>query len=192
MNIDTQFFQSETASSILRALRANSGVKGETDALFGRSFSSGTIDNSVAGGSSTNVLVKNPQGSRKIIFVRCTIRASGAATAQKYDNVSVDTAGTTEPINNRLVADGESVAVVESDVTFSGGNEWNAKPIGGGHNGATLTPGVLTGPDLILTEGDTVVYEVTNETNSNERIGIDTDFVEVDRDELSDYPSEQL
>jgi hypothetical protein len=192
MNIDTRIFETETSASVLRALRANSGVKGETDALFGRSFSSGTIDKSVAGGSSTNVLVKNPQGSGQVIFVRGTIRASGTATAQKYDNVSIDTAGTTEPINNRLVADGESIAVVESDVTFSGGNAWNPKPIGGGHNGATLTPGVLTGPDLILTDGDTVVYEVTNETASDERIGIDTDFVEVDRDELSDYPSDQL
>ena len=192
MNIDTQFFQSETASSMLRALRANSGVKGETDALFGRSFSSGTISNSVAGGSSTNVLVKNPQGSGQVIFVHGTIRSSGAATVQKYDSVSVDTAGTTEPINNRLVANGESVAVVESDVTFSGGNAWNPKPVGGGHGGANLTPGALTGPDLILTDGDTVVYEVTNETTSNERIGIDTDFVEVDQDELSNYPSDQL
>lgn len=99
---------------------------------------------------------------------------------------------TTEPINNRLVASGESIAVVESDVTFSGGNAWNPKPVGGGHGGANLTPGVLTGPDLILTDGDTVVYEVTNETTSDKRIGIDTDFVEVDRDELSNYPSDQL
>lgn len=189
MQIKDNAFDNEQASSVLKALRANAGVRGEQDSINGNAYSTGEYFGSVTDGTKKNVCIQNPADSGVVLFVSGTFRAGGQIAFQKIDSVTIDTAGTTLSIDNRLINDGSSVANAESDVVYSGGNTWTKKTSGGTVSSGGLAPGVYGDFDIILQEGENVVYEFENTAGTTINASIDVDYIELEKieiDELSE------
>jgi len=186
MALDDNAYDNAQASSILRALRDNSGVRGNRDAINGNSYSSGYLFESVADASSVNVFLQNPSNSGVVLFSQATYRSTGAIRFHKIDSVTVDSAGTSIDADNRLISDGTSLAEIQYGTTYSGGNPWTEKVTGGPKEGGGLAPGEGGDFDIILQPGENVVYEATNTSGGSISITIDVDYTELDKQEINE------
>lgn len=186
MALDDGAFNNEMASSLLKALRDSSGVRGNMDAINGGSYSSGNLFENITDGTSVNVYVENPVDSGVVLFAHATYRSTGAIRYHKIDSVTVDSAGTSVTPDNRLINDGSSSANVEHSVGFSGGNSWTEKVTGAPKEGGGLAPGKGGDFDIILQEGDNVVYEMTNVSGGEISATIDVDYTELDESQINE------
>lgn len=187
MALDDEAYNNESAASFLRALREHSGVKSRRAIIKGYTYSTGHFFDTVANGETVNVFIENPVGSGKVIFPWSTFRSSGEIRFNKVDTVTVDTAGTDLAINNRRLDNGISAANAEHSVVFSGGNVWTEKVSGGAQQGGGLAPGVASDYELVLQEGENVIYQATNTSGGKSRITIDIDYTEMSRNEINEF-----
>lgn len=187
MALDDEAYDNAQASSVLKALRENDGIKNERQVITGNAYSSGNFFGQVADGATVNLFIENPANSGNVIFPQSIFRSGGQIRFSKTDSVTVDTAGTATPIQNRLIADGSADARVEHGIVFSGGNQWSEKATGGAQSGGGLAPTSTTDFSLILQEGENVVYTATNISGASIRMTIDIDFVELDKEEISEF-----
>lgn len=186
MALDDGAFDNAVAASLLKALRTNSGAKANRDAILGNSYSTGEFFGEVSDGTTSNIYIENPDNSGKVIFPQANFRSGGQILFHKIDKATVDTAGTTLESNNRLIDDGTSEARIESDIAFSGGNSWTKKPSGGAISSGGLTPGHACDFDIVLQEGENVVYQLENVSGGKIRVGIDVDYVEIDKEKINE------
>jgi hypothetical protein len=186
MALDDNEFDAETASSFLKALREMSGVRSERDNINGYAYSTGKYFPNTANGSTRNVYIENPSNSGVVLFPSATFRSGGQITFHKIDSVTIDSAGTTLDPDNRLIEDGTSSAKAEANVSFSGGNPWTKKVSGGSTSGGGLAPGTSSDFDIIIQEGENVLYQLENVSGNEVRTTIDVDYVELDKNEFNE------
>jgi len=159
----------------------------------GQFHSTGQYFEGISSGNTKKVFLENPSDSEKILLV---FSPKVACTAQlrvgKKFNVTVDTQGNSPDTGiTSKSTDGEtsnSSVQIGGDAetgVFSGGNSFNDKVAGGGNG--SRTPGTVGGTELsnVVTEGNNMVLELTNESSSAADGSIDVDFLEVDAGEIS-------
>ncbi len=185
MTLDDQAFDNEMASSFLRALRENSDLEGNRNSVEGRSYNTGKFFGVVTAGTTGNLYIENPSNSGAVIFPKAKFTSGGQILYNKIDGVTIDSAGTTEDANNRLIADGATQANIESDVSYSGGNVWT-KQVAGGQENVFPGTGDPSASDIVLDEGDNILYKFENASGTDIRVTISVSFVEVDRGDVSE------
>lgn len=186
MALDDAAIDREFAASMLKALREDFGARGNRDAIEGSAYSTGDYFSAVLDGETRNVLIENPANSGKVLFPSAFFRSGGQITFHKIDMPTIDTAGTTLQTDNRRIANGTSIARAESEVTFSGGNVWTKKISGGAQSGAGLAPGDARDFDILLDEGERVVYQLENVSGAEIKASIDVDYTEIDREQINE------
>lgn len=190
MTLDDGAFNAEMAASLLKALRENSGPRGQIDSINGQEFSTGEYFSAVADGTGVNIYVGNPPDSGVVLFPKGTFRSSGQIAYHKVDSVTVDSAGAKLDSDNRLIGNGVSVATTESNVSYSGGNQWTRKTSGGSVSGGGLAPAVAGDFDIVLDEGQNVVYRLENTSGTEIVATIDVDYSEISRNEINKIVTE--
>jgi hypothetical protein len=186
MALDDAAIDRQFDASMLKAFRQDYGARGNRDAIEGAAYSTGKYFSAVLDTETRNVLIENPANSGKVLFPSAAFRAGGQILFHKVDSPTIDTAGTTVDIDNRRIANGTSVARVESEVAFSGGNGWTRKVSGGAKEGGGLAPSKSRDFDILLDEGERVVYQLENVSGAETKATIDVDYVEIEREKINE------
>jgi len=158
----------------------------------GQFHSTGQYFEGIGSGNTKKVLLKNPAGSDKTFLV---FSPKLACTAQlrvgKRFNVSVDTQGSSPDTGVTSKSTDSETSLAEVQVAgdgetgvFSDGNAFNEKVAGGGNG--SRTPGTVSGSGLsnVLTPGNNMVLELTNESSGSADGSIDIDYLEIDSGEI--------
>jgi hypothetical protein len=88
--------------------------------------------------------------------------------------------------DNRRIANGSSQAIAESEVAYSGGNVWTKRVSGGAKEGGGLAPTTAGDFDILLDEGERVVYQLENVSGAEIKATIDVDYTEIDREQINE------
>jgi len=158
----------------------------------GQFHSTGQYFEGISSGNTKKVLLKNPAGSDKTFMVFSPkVACTGQLRVGKRFNVSVDTQGSSPDtgVTSKSTDSDSSVGEVQlagdgETGVFSGGNAFNEKVAGGGNG--SRTPGTVAGSGLsnVLTPGNNMVLELTNESTGSADGSIDIDYLEIDSGEI--------
>lgn len=160
-------------------------ARSQKDIIEGWVYSTGALFEGVGAGNSKNVWIENPSDSGNYIVATSRYSTSGEFLVKKVDSITIDSSGTNVLINNRLISDGNASTNAEKNVSFSGGNNWTEKVVGSGSNsGATIAGANISDGEILLKEGENVVFQAQNNTNSSLDVTIDVDFFEIPNSEI--------
>jgi hypothetical protein len=158
----------------------------------GQFHSTGQYFEGISSGNTKKVLLKNPAGSDKTFLVFSPkVACTGQLRVGKKFNVSIDTQGSSPDtgVTSKSTDSNSSVGEVQlagdGEIgVVSGGNAFNEKVAGGGNG--SRTPGTVAGTGLsnVLTPGNNMVLELTNESSGSADGSIDIDYLEVDSGEI--------
>lgn len=148
--------------------------------IEGNRFSTNTFAD-VVGGGTLSLLIENPSDSGVwILLDPDIIRNRRLGTLGKLKNVTVDAAGTEVDILNKNAAfPDNSEATASEGATVSGGSNFGPKFIPGGGTGEPVGGGASAGASNILSPGDNLFIEYTNQTTNDGRVSIDIDWTEL-------------
>lgn len=129
-----------------------------------------------------DILIRNPSGSGVIVAIDAPITDTTARVETELrKNVSVSDPGTSiTPRNARVGYSDDATALVNQDVTYTGGTLINDSFAGSGGGGSNAVAGDQSGIGLLLEPDNNVHLTVVNETNSSvDRVHLEIDFTEV-------------
>lgn len=162
----------------------------EIDALLsGRFFSTGALFEDVSAGNTKKVLLANASESGVDFLTLIATRSSAKILVNKRFNVDIDTEGAALDIVNKHsgasdTSSGSAQSGGDGETgAFSSGQAFSTKTLGRSGTPADASPGETSsaGVTNVVSPGDNMVLEITNDTSSSEDISIDIDFIEVSR-----------
>lgn len=152
------------------------------DTVANLEYSTGHFYQDVPSTDTVTLTLQNPVDSGEYLFVNGLVRAEGKVYFQKMLNVSITSAGPSAVIESRRsdIDNGNvSDAYYNSTVDTTNANKFNKKVLGGAGRGRLQNPGVGGGPSTIVAPGDSVHYQVENQSGNTIDLSIDVDFTEI-------------
>lgn len=152
------------------------------DTVANLEYSTGHLFQGVPSGNTITLTLQNPADSGEYLFINGLVRSEGKVYFQKMLNVSITSTGSPVPIESRRsdIDNGNvSNAYYNSTVDTTNANKFNKKVLGESGKGRLQNPGVGGGPETIVAPGDTVHYQVENESGNTIDISVDVDFTEI-------------
>ena len=149
----------------------------------GRSFSSGQVFENVSAGTQINILINNPDGSGRKIFLNPQIfRTEGSAFIRKRFNVDYSGGSPVDNgVTNKVSSDdfNSDMQVLKNVSSVSGGQTFPIKVIGSGNSVSTSTSGAQgIETENIVDQGDNLYLALENRTGAAQDMSIGVDWTE--------------